>query len=53
MTLGSGQNRVELFNFGPAHTSGDTIVVFPAARTAHFADLFARWQASAILVGFT
>jgi len=42
MTMGSGQNRVELFNFGSAHTSGDAIVVFPAARTAHFADLFAR-----------
>jgi len=42
MTIGSGQDRVELFNFGLAHTSGDTIVLFPAARTAHFADLFAR-----------
>jgi glyoxylase-like metal-dependent hydrolase (beta-lactamase superfamily II) len=42
MSLGSGNNRVELFNFGPAHTNGDTIVVFPAARAAHFADLFAR-----------
>jgi cyclase len=42
MTLGSGQSRVELFNFGPAHTDGDAIVVFPSARTAHFADLFAR-----------
>jgi cyclase len=42
MTLASGKNRVELYNFGPAHTNGDVIVVFPAARTAHFADLFAR-----------
>jgi glyoxylase-like metal-dependent hydrolase (beta-lactamase superfamily II) len=42
MTLGSGRNRVELYNFGAAHTSGDAIVVFPAARAAHFADLFAR-----------
>ncbi|MEP7308942.1 MAG: MBL fold metallo-hydrolase [Acidobacteriota bacterium] len=42
MTVGRGRNRVELFNFGPAHTNGDAIVVFPAARTAHFADLFAR-----------
>ncbi len=42
MTLGSGKNRIELYNFGPAHTNGDAIVVFPAARTAHFADLFAR-----------
>ena len=32
----------KLYNFGPAHTNGDAIVVFPAARTAHFADLFAR-----------
>jgi cyclase len=42
MSLGSGKNRMELYNFGPAHTNGDAIVVFPAARTAHFADLFAR-----------
>ncbi|HVZ22230.1 MAG TPA: MBL fold metallo-hydrolase [Vicinamibacterales bacterium] len=42
MRLGDGKDRVELYNFGPAHTSGDAIVVFPAARTAHFADLFAR-----------
>lgn len=42
MTLGSARNRVELYNFGLAHTNGDAIVVFPAARTAHFADLFAR-----------
>jgi glyoxylase-like metal-dependent hydrolase (beta-lactamase superfamily II) len=42
MTVGSGQNRVELYNFGAAHTNGDAIVVFPAARTAHLADLFAR-----------
>jgi cyclase len=42
MSLGSGRTRVELYNFGAAHTNGDAIVVFPAARAAHFADLFAR-----------
>jgi glyoxylase-like metal-dependent hydrolase (beta-lactamase superfamily II) len=42
MTLGAGRNRIELYNFGPAHTNGDAIVVFPAQRAAHLGDLFAR-----------
>jgi cyclase len=42
MSLGSGKDRVELYNFGAAHTNGDAIVVFPAAKTAHLGDLFAR-----------
>ena len=42
MTIGAGRNRIELYNFGPAHTNGDAIVVFPAQRTAHLGDLFAR-----------
>ncbi len=41
LTLGSGADAVQLFYFGPGHTDGDSIVVFPALRTAHFGDLFA------------
>lgn len=41
MTLGTGDERIELHYFGAGHTNGDTIVVFPAARVAHTGDLFA------------
>ena len=40
LTLGSGQERIELHYFGPAHTSGDAWVVFPAQRVAHVGDVF-------------
>jgi cyclase len=42
MTLFSGQDSVDLFYFGPAHTSGDTLVVFRNARVMHSGDMFAR-----------
>ena len=41
MTVGSGADRIELHYFGPAHTNGDTMVFFPAARVLHMADVFA------------
>ncbi len=44
MTLGSGNDRIELYYFGRAHTDGDTLVVFPALRVAHVGDLFAFKQ---------
>jgi cyclase len=44
MTLGSGNDRIELYYFGRAHTNGDTFVVFPALRVAHVGDLFAFKQ---------
>src|SRR5437764_939045 len=31
-----------LYYFGAGHTNGDTVIVFPAARTAVLGDLFAR-----------
>jgi cyclase len=40
MTLLKGADQVDLYFFGPGHTNGDAIVVFPALRTAHFGDLF-------------
>jgi cyclase len=42
MTLGKGADRIDLYYFGPGHTNGDAWVVFPAHRTAHSGDMFAR-----------
>ena len=42
MTVGSGADAVELYYFGPGHTNGDAFVVFPALRTVHTGDIFAR-----------
>src|SRR5207237_2252326 len=42
MTIGKGADQIDLYYFGPGHTNGDAIVVFPALRTAHLGDLFAR-----------
>ena len=42
MTIGSGADAVELYYFGPGHTNGDAFVVFPALRTVHAGDIFAR-----------
>jgi cyclase len=43
MTIGSGKDRIDLYFFGPGHTSGDTFVVFPALRVLHTGDDFA-WK---------
>ena len=40
MTLGSGDDRVELYYFGPGHTGGDTFVVFPSLGVMHAGDMF-------------
>ena len=40
LTLGSGNDRVELYYFGRAHTGGDAFVVFPVARALHTGDAF-------------
>jgi cyclase len=42
LTLNQGPDRVDLYYFGPGHTNGDAIVVFPALSVAHTGDLFAR-----------
>ena len=42
LSLLTGPNRIDLYYFGPGHTNGDTIIVFPALRTAVMGDLFAR-----------
>jgi cyclase len=42
MTIGTGADQIDLYYFGPGHTNGDAIVVFPTLRTAHLGDLFAN-----------
>ena len=42
MSLFGGKNTIVLYYFGPGHTNGDTVIVFPALRTAVMGDLFAR-----------
>ena len=40
MTIGKGADEVDLYYFGRAHTNGDAVVVFPALRVMHIADMF-------------
>jgi cyclase len=42
LVLGQGPDRVELYHFGPAHSGGDTWVVFPGERVVHAGDAFAH-----------
>ena len=42
-TIGSGKDRIDLYYFGVAHTSGDAFIVFPALRVLHTGDAFA-WK---------
>jgi glyoxylase-like metal-dependent hydrolase (beta-lactamase superfamily II) len=39
-SLGRGADRIDLYYFGPGHTNGDAMVVFPALRVMHMGDLF-------------
>ena len=40
MTLGRGDDRVDLYYFGRGHTNGDAWIVFPSVRVAHAGDIF-------------
>ena len=40
LTLGAGKDRIDLYYFGPGHTSGDTFIVYTALRTMHAGDMF-------------
>jgi len=40
LTLGRGDERIELHYFGRGHTNGDAFVVFPALRVMHAGDIF-------------
>ena len=46
----SGKDKIDLYYFGPGHTSGDTLVVFPGLRTMHAGDLYA-WKDAPIIDG--
>jgi glyoxylase-like metal-dependent hydrolase (beta-lactamase superfamily II) len=41
MSLFQGEDQIDLYYFGRAHTNGDTIVAFPFVRAAHTGDLYA------------
>ena len=40
LTLGSGDDRIELYYFGRGHTDGDTFIVYPALRVLQTGDMF-------------
>jgi cyclase len=48
MSIGSGKDRVDLYYFGPAHTNGDTWIVYPALRVMQTGDVFA-WKDAPVL----
>lgn len=48
LTLGTGDDRVELYNFGTSHTGGDTFVVVPSARLLFMGDVMA-WNMAPFL----
>jgi cyclase len=48
MTLGSGDDRIELYYFGAGHTNGDAFIVFPARRAMAAGDLFA-WKMAPLI----
>ena len=48
MTLGSGDDRIELYYFGAGHTNGDAFVVFPARRAMAAGDIFA-WKMAPLI----
>ena len=48
MTIGKGEDRVELYHFGPGHTQGDTFVFFPAQHVLCMGDVMA-WDMAPFL----
>jgi glyoxylase-like metal-dependent hydrolase (beta-lactamase superfamily II) len=48
LTLGTGKDRIDLYYFGPGHTSGDTWVVYPSIRVLQAGDMFA-WKDAPLL----
>lgn len=40
LTLGSGDDRIQLYWFGPGHTDGDAFVVFPGEKVMASGDIF-------------
>jgi glyoxylase-like metal-dependent hydrolase (beta-lactamase superfamily II) len=48
MTLGAGNDRIDLYYFGAGHTSGDAFVVFPSLRAMCIGDLMA-WNMAPLI----
>jgi glyoxylase-like metal-dependent hydrolase (beta-lactamase superfamily II) len=48
MSIGTGKDQIDLYYFGPAHTGGDAIVVFKAARTLAIGDIMA-WSMAPLI----
>src|SRR2546426_12841945 len=48
MSLGSGDDRIELYYFGAGHTNGDAFIVFPARRAMCAGDMFA-WKMAPLI----
>jgi cyclase len=48
LSLGEGDDKIDLYYFGAGHTDGDTFVVFPAARTMSAGDIYA-WHMSPLI----
>lgn len=48
LSLGSGKDRIDLYYFGPGHTSGDTFIVYPALRVLQAGDMYA-WKDAPLL----
>jgi cyclase len=48
MTLGNGDDRIDLYYFGAGHTDGDAFIVFPALRAMCAGDIFA-WKMSPLI----
>ena len=44
LTLGTGNDRIDLHYFGAGHTNGDAWVVFPTQRVVHAGDLLGSKQ---------
>src|SRR5688572_6239951 len=40
LTVGSGNDRIDLYYFGRGHTNGDAFIVFPTLRVMHAGDIF-------------
>ena len=48
LTVGSGNDRIDLYWFGPGHTDGDTFVVFPTAKVMATGDIMA-WSMAPLI----
>ena len=43
LSLGAGEDQIDLYYFGAGHTNGDTFIVYPALRVLQTGDMFA-WR---------